>query len=196
MNLIRNINEVPVSVILIERGRFGRQTARTAHDRSSFPLALVGLARVRRVGQVEIHIVDYDKIQKSVSVEIEERTTCTPARFWRKQPPLLSFILEGAIAKISIENILSPLGDEQVRISMIVYVSNTDSLPPSGGLDSRLVGDVFEFQPAQIVIKKMLRLDGVGPEHPCVDQKNVGQAVVIEIEDRDAVAGGFDNVPL
>jgi len=67
MNLIRNINEVPVSVILIERERFGGQTSRAAHDRLSFPLALAGLARVRRMGQVEIHIVDYDKIQKSVS---------------------------------------------------------------------------------------------------------------------------------
>src|SRR2546430_13771567 len=166
MNLIRNINEVPVSVILIERGRFGRQTARTAHDRSCFPLALVGLARVRRVGQVEIHIVDYDKIQKSVSVEIEERATCTPARFWRKQPPLLGLVLERAIAEISIENVLSPLGNEQVRISMIVYVSDTDPLSPSGGLDSRLVGNVVEFQSAQIVIKEMLRLDGACPECP------------------------------
>src|SRR5438270_2327881 len=117
MNLIRNINEVPVSVILIERGRFGRQTARTAHDRSSFPLALAGLARVRRVGQVEIHVVDYDKIQKSVSVEIEECATCTPARRWRKQSPFLGLVLERTIPEISIENVLAPLGDEQVRIS-------------------------------------------------------------------------------
>src|SRR5579864_167766 len=166
MNLLRNINEVPVPVILIERERFGRQTARAAHDRFSLPLALAGLARVRRMGQVEIHIVDYDKIQKSISVEIEERATCTPAWFWRKQPPLPGFILECAIAEISIENILSPLGDEQVRISMIVYVSNTDSLSPPGRLDSRFVGDVFEFQSPQIVIKEMLRLDSACPECP------------------------------
>src|SRR6202165_2297848 len=134
--MIRNINEVSVPVILIERERFGRQTARAAHHRLSFPLALAGLARVRRVGQVEVHIMDDDQIQKSVSVEIEERAACTPARFWRKQPPLLSLVLERAIAEISIENVLSPLCDEQIRISMIVYVSDTDPLSPSGGLDS------------------------------------------------------------
>src|SRR6267154_3031817 len=158
MNLIRNINEVSVSVMLIERERFGRETARTAHNRSSFPLALAGLARVRRVGKVEVHIMDDNQIQKSVSIEIEERAACTPAWFWRKQPALLGLVLECAIAKISIENVLSPLCNEQVRITMIIYVSDTDPLPPSGGLDSRLVSNVFEFQSAQIVIKEMLRL--------------------------------------
>jgi len=49
---------------------------------------------------------------------------------------------------------------------MIVYVSNTDSLPPSGGLDSGLVGDVFKFQPAQIVIKEMLRWSSVFLQSP------------------------------
>jgi hypothetical protein len=145
VNLIRNINEVSVPVIVIERERFRRETARTAHDPSSFPLALAGLARVRRVVQVEVHIMDNDKIQKPVSVEVEERAACTPARFWGKQPPLLGLILECAIAEISIENVLSPLGDEQVRVTMIVYVSDTDPLSPSGGLDSCLVGNVFEF---------------------------------------------------
>jgi len=57
---------------------------------------------------------------------------------------------------------------------MIIYVSDTDPLSPSGGLDSRLVGNVFEFQSAQIVIKEMLRLDGAFVECPRVDQKNVG----------------------
>src|SRR6267143_6005204 len=166
MNLIRNINEVPVSVILIERERFGGQTSRAAHDRLSFPLALAGLARVRRMGQVEIHIVDYDKIQESVSVEIEERATCTPARFWRRQPPLFGLVLERAIAEISIENVLSPLGDEEVQIPMIVYVCDTDSLSPSGRLDSRFVGNVFEFQSAQVVIKEMLRLRSVFLQSP------------------------------
>src|SRR5713101_9223701 len=104
MNLMRNISEISVSVILMERERFRRQTSRAAHDRLSFPLALAGLARVRRVGQVEVHIVDDDQVQKSVSVEIEERATCTPARFWRKQPPLFGLVLKCAISEISIEN--------------------------------------------------------------------------------------------
>ena len=98
------------------------------------------------MGQVEVHIMDDHQIQKSVSVEIEERAACTPAGFWRKQAPLFGLVLERAIAEISIENVLSPLGDEQVRISMIVDVSDTDALSPSGGLDSRLIGNVFEFQ--------------------------------------------------
>src|SRR6266581_3671921 len=155
-----------VSVILIKRQGFRKQSARAAHDRLSFPLALAGLAGVWRMGEVEIHIVDYDKIQKSITVEIAERATCTPARFWRKQAPLPGLVLERAIAEISIENVPSPLGDEQVRISMIVYVSNADSLSPPGGLDSRFVGDVFEFQSTQIVVKEMLRLDGACPECP------------------------------
>ena len=49
---------------------------------------------------------------------------------------------------------------------MIVYVSDTDALSPSGRLDSRLIGNVFEFQSAQIVIEEMLRMDGACPESP------------------------------
>ena len=49
---------------------------------------------------------------------------------------------------------------------MIVYVSDTDALSPSCGLDSRLFGNVFEFKSAQIVIKEMLRVDRASPEGP------------------------------
>src|ERR1700722_12505173 len=138
--------------------------------------------------------MDDDQIQKSITVKIEERATRTPTGVWRKQPPLLGLVLEPAIAEIPIENVLSPLGDEQIRIPMIVYVSDTDPLSPSGGLDSRLLSNVFEFQPAQIVIKEMLRRDRACPERSCVDQKNVGQPVIIKVDDRDAVAGGLYNV--
>ena len=134
-----------MSVILIERQCFGGQTSRTAHDRFSFPLALAGLAGMRRVGEIEIHIVDNDQIQKSVAIEIEERATCAPARLGRSQPPLLGFVLEPAIAKVSIESVLSPLRDKQIRISVIVYIADTDPLSPAGEFDSCLVCNVFEF---------------------------------------------------
>src|SRR5438874_1261198 len=155
-----------MSVILIERQCFGGQTSWTAHDRFAFPLALACLAGMRRVGEIEIHIVDNDQIQKSVAIEIEERATCAPARLGRSQPPLLGFVIELAIAKIPIENVLSPLRDKQIRISVIVYIADTDTLSPSGKFDSRLVGDVFEFQSTQIAIKEMLWLDGAFVERP------------------------------
>src|SRR5438874_5758047 len=113
-----------VSVILIKRQRFRRETARAAHDRLSFPLALAGLAGVRRVRQVEIHIVHDDEIKEPITVEIDERATCAPARLWRKQSTFLGLISKLAMAGISIENVLSPLRDEQVGITMIVDVSD------------------------------------------------------------------------
>src|SRR5438128_8015384 len=166
MDLVGDVGEISVSVILIKRERFWRQTARAAHDRLSFPLALAGLARVRRVCEVEVHIVHDDEIQKSITVEIDERATCTPARLWRKQPTFLSFVSKLAIAEVAIENVLSPLRNEQVGIAMIVDISDADSLSPSSGCDSRLVSDVFEFQPAEVVIKEVLRLSSVFIESP------------------------------
>src|SRR5438067_8393766 len=53
----------------------------------------------------------------------------------------------------------SPLRDKQIRISVIVYIADTDTLSPPSKFDSRLVRDVFEFQSTQIAIKEMLRLE-------------------------------------
>ena len=49
---------------------------------------------------------------------------------------------------------------------MIVDVSDADSLSPSRGCDSRLVSDVFEFQPAEVVIEEVLRLSSVFLKSP------------------------------
>src|SRR5205814_574759 len=157
-----------MSVIFIERQCFGWQAPRTAHDRLALPLALAGLARMRRVGQVEIHIVDNDQIQKSVAIKIEERATCAPARLCKLQSALFGFVLKYAVAKISIENVLSPLRDEQVRKSVVIYIPDTDPLSPSGEFDSCLVGNIFEFQSTQIAIKEMLWLDCAFVERPGV----------------------------
>src|ERR1700693_1412102 len=121
-----------VAVILIERERFRRQATWATHDRLSLPLALAGFTGMRCVGRIEINVVHSDKIQKPIAIEIDEGATRAPARLGRKQSPFFGFILERAVPQISIENILPPLRNEQVRVPMIVDVSDAYSLSPSG----------------------------------------------------------------
>jgi len=72
--------------------------------------------------------------------------------------------------------------------------TGADPLSPSSEFDSCFFGNVFEFQSTQIVIEEMLWLDGAFLDRPGVDQKNVGQAVIIKIKDRDSIAGSLHDV--
>jgi hypothetical protein len=151
---------------------------------------------MRCVGDVEIDVVDYDKIQEPVTVEIDKGATRAPTRLRRKQAPFLGFVFESAISQISIENILSPLRDEQVGVSMIVDISDAHSLPPSRVFDSCLFRDVFELKPSEVVIKKMLWLSGAFLQPSCVDEKNVREAVIVVVENCNTIAGHFYDVLL
>ena len=146
------------------------------------------------MGQIEINVVHYDKIQKPIAIEIDEGATRAPARLGRKQSPFFGFILERAVPQISIENILPPLRNEQVRVPMIVDVSDAYSLSPSGLPDSCFVRDVFELEAAKIVIKKMFWLSRVLFQPSRVDQKNVRESVIVVVEDCDAIAGCLHDV--
>jgi len=110
------------------------------------------------------------------------------------QPSFPGFIPERAVAQVSIENILAPLRDQQIGISVVVDVSNTNPLAPSALLDACLGGDVFKLEAAKIVIQDIARLRSVLLQSSRADQKDIRQAVVIKIEDCNSVSGRFHDV--
>ena len=87
--------------------------------------------------------------------------------------------------------------DEKIAIRIVVEVPHTHALCPPAAIEPGLGGDVGEAELTEIAIETARRIrassriqrGGAGHEH-------VHEAVVVEIEDRDARAGGFENVLL
>src|SRR5580698_3828742 len=183
VHAIRDIGKVAVSVILVKRDRLSRQTPRTADDRQALPLALRSFSGVRRLGWVEFNVVDDHKIQRAITVEIHKSTPGAPASFSGSQPPGLCLVAESAIALVAIENVLSPLCDEEIDIPIVIDIPGTDALTPSRVRQASLACDIFKLQSAEVVVEQRSSLCAALLEAVAVDKKNVRQAVVIVVED-------------
>ncbi len=97
-----------------------------------------------------------------------------------------------------IKKVLSPVGDEKVVEAIVVVVGYADALAPARVLQSCFSRHVLEPEVPEIAKKAAGRLRLAFPIAPlrAVDQEYVGQPVIIEIEDGDAAARGFDQVRL
>ena len=192
---IRDIGKVPVPIILIEGDRLARQASRTADDRQPLPFALRLFSRMRCLGRIELDVVGHDQIQRSIPVEVHKSASCTPACLRRRQTPRLRLILKLAVALVAIKNVLSPLRDEEIDIAVVVDVPGANSLPPSRVRQSSFGCDIFKLQAAQVVIEQW---SGCAAflKAIAVDEKNVGQTIVVVVEDCDSRAGGLDDVLL
>src|SRR5207247_6623749 len=105
---------------------------------------------------------------------------------------------ECAVAIVAIEHLIAVIGNEQIDGAVVVVVAGADALPPSASAHARLLSDVHECAVAAVSIQMAPRrgVAGRGFETGAVDEKNVGPAVVVVIQDRDASAGGFEDVVL
>ena len=66
----------------------------------------------------------------------------------------------------------------------------------AGGRNLSLFGDINELQLPQIAVQMMLGTlrRPLRIHEPSVHQKNIDQAVAVVVEQREAIAGGFDDV--
>ena len=142
--------------------------------------------------KVEVDIVDDYQVEKSIAVKVDEGATCAPA-LRRKQTAFFSLIAERAPALVPVQNVLPPLGHEQVGVAVIVDVTGADTLAPAGTRDSRFFGSVFKFQSTQVVIKERPGLRAV-VQAATIHQKNVGKAIVVVVDNCHARPGGLDDV--
>ena len=138
--------------------------------------------------------MDDDQVEISVAVKVDEGATCAPA-LGREQTAFFGLVAERAIALIPVQNILSPLGDEQIGVAVIVDVTGADALSPAGAGDSRFFGDVFELQSTQVVIEERPGLRAV-LQAATIHQKDVGETIIVVVENRHTRSGGFNDVLL
>src|SRR5439155_15534733 len=81
--------------------------------------------------EIQIHVIGYEQVQLAVLVVIQKRTACAPPHRFVQQPRLLSNVTKSAIPIVSIENILTVIGDKQIVVSVVIIVSHAGPLPPA-----------------------------------------------------------------
>jgi hypothetical protein len=115
------------------------------------------------------------------------RSRCSNAN--RDDPgPLARLVAEGAVSHVVKEYVVTPLGEEQVHPPLIICVARAHALPPSGVPDARLLGDIFEAQPSEVVIEMGRERRAIRLQPVTLDEEDLRQAVVVVVKDGDARA--------
>src|SRR5258706_5212678 len=143
------------------------------------------------MGQIEVDIVNDYQVEISVAVIVDEGATCAPALIG-EQTAFFGLVAKRAIPLIPVQDILSPLGDEDVGVAVIVDIPRADALAPSCTRDSRFFGDVFEIQSTQVVIQERLGLRA--PEAAAIHQKDVRETIIVIVENCHTCSGGLNDV--
>ncbi len=102
---------------------------------------------------------------------------------------------KGAVAIVVIESAVAPVGDEEIVMAVIVVIADAYALSPAGAAQTGGGSDVGKRAVAIVLIEAvggLLALDRFGFEAGAVDQEDIEPAVVIEIEEGGAAAGGFE----
>src|ERR1700731_1563566 len=92
-----------------------------------------------------------------------------------------------------VENVLTPPGNKNIDISVIIDIPGANPLAPSGMGQAGFLGDIFEPQPALVVVKHRGGLVSALLKAAAIDKKNVGQPIVVVVEDRDSRPGSLNN---
>ncbi len=97
---------------------------------------------------------------------------------------------------IVIKTILAIIGDVEIFPSVVIVVSDTNSLAPSRRDESRLLSHIGESS-IMIVMIQMVRGSLIGGEalqRCAIHDEDVGPSVVVIIENGDAGSGRLDDI--
>ncbi len=131
----------------------------------------------------------------AVAVVIDKAASCAPLVSRGFQTGLLRHIGECSVAIVVIENVLAPVGHQQVRESVVVVVAGAAALRPAGSREARAQGHITESSVAVVMVEMA---DGSltfwkSRDTRAVGQKNVRPAIAVVIEDNRAVPCGFND---
>ena len=132
----------------------------------------------------------------AVAIVVDKSAAGVPALAISGDARIFADVGEGAITVVVVENTFAEVSDEKIVETVVIVVSDTNSLSPTGVEQAGFGGDVGESAIA-IVFEEMRRgllASRKTFEAPAVDEKNVQPAVVVVIIESDAAAGGFEKV--
>lgn len=132
----------------------------------------------------------------AVAIVVHERAASIPALSVAGDPSFLGVVGKCAIAVVVVKDILAEVGYEEVVETVVVVIADTDALSPARVNEASFESDVSEgavtivFE--EVVCGFLARRKAF--EACAVDEENVEPAVVVEIVEGDAAAGGFQQI--
>jgi hypothetical protein len=88
----------------------------------------------------------------AIPVVIDKRAACAPSRFRPVKATLLGLIAEGTVAQVVQEDVMSPLGEEEIDVTVVIRVAGADSLPLFQSRRGGTFGDGARYSPAKRAI--------------------------------------------
>ena len=104
----------------------GREPARATVYGDAFPVTSLPLPRFGNTIEIKDQVVGYEKIEVTVTVEIEKGTARAPAVAVAEKPRILRHICERAVTVITVQHVPPPVSHEQIFIAVIVKVTDAD----------------------------------------------------------------------
>src|ERR1700730_10840004 len=130
----------------------------------------------------------------SIAVVVEECASRAPTAGRIGQTRRTGYIRERSVAVVAVEDVLSPVGDEQIVEAIIVIVAHTYAASPARLQQACPLGYIREAA-VPVVFEEPIAgaRRSVGEASPG-EQKNIEPAVVVEVEKGATTTEGFDDV--
>ncbi len=190
----RGIDEVSLAVRQEEVVPRTLESERSHRDLLlAFPLK--GSFGVEDICHRAVNVRGHVKIQISISIGVQEGSAGVPSRCF--DSGLCRHVLEGPVAAVSIENVRPEVGDENVRPAVAIGVRHRDAGPPASLAGySGSVGHILEGTVPAVAVKSVPPLvhDVATRELPTVDDVDVEISVFVEVEPRDTVPRGVEEM--
>src|SRR5580700_1283260 len=128
--------------------------------------------------QVQVRIASDEQVHVAVAIIVSPG--CAGTESATADAGFFSYILELATTQIVIEHVAVVSGHEQVKLTVIVVVSDRNAHAPAKSCQPRLLGNVFKFAIWLLMVKSD---HGVAPvQHAlyrrAIHQENIQQPIV------------------
>ena len=104
---------------------------RPARDGDVVVAAVGRLARPGRLRRIEVHVAGDEQIQVPVTVVVEEAAARAPDARRPGDARFLGHVRERAVAVVAVEDVPSPVGDEEIVEAVVVEVADAAAPGPS-----------------------------------------------------------------
>jgi hypothetical protein len=148
--------------------------------------------------EVELYIAGDEKIDVTVAIIVQKRTTCTPGLIGTSYTGLLGNVLKVPVAIVVKKRIESPIRDEKILLAIVVDIGGAHAIAPPGPPHTGSGSDIGELA-SPAILKQMIRWFLAfchWLKTRAIHEKDVKQTIVVEVDERDACTVCFDDVLL
>src|SRR4029077_3108907 len=162
----------------------------------ALPAAVGGAARRWYGFEIELEVSSHAQIEQPLAIVIDERAARSPADARMEQAGLFGDICKGSVTVVPVQDILAPVGDEQVVEAIIIEIANSDCRGPSRAEQAGLFGHIGKGPVAIVLVHAVRCAGGSALDSRAAQKKDVEPAVIIVIDKRCATTDGFEDVLL